>query len=137
MYNEKLIKEREVMVLQNLIFDEIVCWEKIFQEKTYAKDLLDNKRLFKSLEDMCTNINPKDVTDMKDEYKYIIIQLLDKRISQLKVDEDHEEELAEDIEIEDSAREQLNFITEFLIYEYSKLLNKFTESTLKNNLRTC
>lgn len=132
MFNEKIIKEREGLVVKNLVLDEISVVRKFFKERKYLKNIIDMDSPLMLLEDIYTSIKDDDVTDIKKEYKTIIIELLERRIDDLEEDfENNHNELGEN-----DLDKNIKYISDFILYEYKLLYQKYLLSILKDNDNT-
>lgn len=124
--NEQLIKEREVFVLQELVLDEIHFWKSTFKEKRYVKSIINCKELLFTLEDLYSSINQDNILEIKEEYKFIIIQLLQERINSLE-DDSGNSTFRND--------EEISNVLNLILMEYHLLINQFLLSVTKDKAK--
>lgn len=119
MFNEELIKGRKQMLVQQLIYDKIsnLIVERKEEKDSSVKRSIDKK--IKYLENICDNVDSKDVTFMSKEDKEIVIKLLEVRINDI-----------EDGRVRDSA-DPMESIVDFIVYEYKLLLKEFLVSKIE------
>lgn len=119
MFNEELIKERQVMVLQQLILDKTSCMKVEIDNNDDYKEKLKLKSNMELLESIYDSIDYSDVTLMNKNNKEIVIDIIENRINDLESDRQYRDNKTED---------PLEKILDFIIYEYNILLNKFLVS---------
>lgn len=81
----KEINSREMIIIENLLFDEIQFWKNTSKNKKYSTMIVNTKDIIDRLEDIYNTLNT-DIKYIKPEYREIISELVENRLDGIEED---------------------------------------------------